>query len=320
MNYRVAIIGAGRIGATLDDPQDPQIRTHAHGYRKCGGFEIVGFVDSNLEKAESASARWGGVPFESIEKLFRAQPVDVVSVCLPDELHCETLFALATKPVKVIFLEKPAVGTPAEADQIGALYGQLPIRVQVNYTRRFVPEIRDMRNAIRSGNYGEFVTGTGYYGKGLLHNGSHMVDLLQFLVGEIGDVAKISEVADFHDRDPSVSAMLTMRAGGVFYLRHIDSRDFHIFELDLTFETQRIRIYDLGRVIEEYSAGDDPLFEGYRTLNKSREYPTQYSTAMSFAIANIRNNLDSNEMLVCTLEESLETVKTCSRIMRGGTE
>lgn len=320
MNYRVAIVGAGRIGATLDDPQDPLIRTHAHGYRECGGFEIVGFVDSNREKAEAASARWGGVAFESIDKLFKAQAVDVVSVCLPDELHCDTLFALARRSVKVIFLEKPAVRTPEEADEIGALYGQLPIRVQVNYTRRFVPEIKGIRDAIKSGTYGNFVTGTGYYGKGLLHNGSHMVDLLQFLVGEIGDITKISEVVDFHDRDPSVSALLAMRSGGLFYLRHIDSRDFHIFELDLTFETHRIRIYDLGRVVEEYSAGDDPLFEGYRTLNKSKEYSTQYSAAMSFAIANIRDNLDRNEILVCTLEESLETVKACSRIMRGGTE
>jgi predicted dehydrogenase len=320
MNYRVAIIGAGRIGATLDDPQDPLIRTHAHGYKECGGFEIVGFVDSNLEKAESASARWGGAAFENIEELFRAQPVDVVSVCLPDELHCETLLALAGKPVRLIFLEKPAVETLAQADEIGALYGQLPIRVQVNYTRRFVPEIRDIRSAIRSGSYGKFITGTGYYGKGLLHNGSHLVDLLQFLVGGIGEVAKISEVVDFHDHDPSVSALLTMCTGGLFYLRHIDSRDFHIFEVDLTFETHRIRIYELGTVIEEYAAGDNTLFEEYRTLNKSREYRTQYSAAMSLAIASIRNNLDRNEVLVCTLEESLETVKACSRIMRGGTE
>ena len=80
----------------------------------------------------------------------------------------------------------------------------------MNYTRRFVPEIRSIREAIKSGNYGAFLTGTGYYGKGLLHNGSHMVDLLQFLVGEVGKVAKVSEIVDFYDHDPSVSALLTM--------------------------------------------------------------------------------------------------------------
>jgi len=320
MNYRVAIIGAGRIGAMLDDPWNPHILTHAHGYKACEGFEIVGFVDSNLDKAEAASARWGGTAFGSMEELFETQAIEVVSICLPDELHYATLLALAEKPVQFIFLEKPAVRTAEEADVVRTLYGKLPIRVQVNYTRRFVPEIRSIREAIRSGKYGAFLTGTGYYGKGLLHNGSHMVDLLQFLVGEVGKVAEVSEIVDFYDQDPSVSAVLTMCCGGIFYLCHIDSRKFHVFELDLIFERKRIRICELGTIIEEYSVGNNRLFEGYRTLNKDAEYATEHPKAMYHAIANIRDNLDRNEPLVCTLEESLGAVKTCSRILQERAE
>ena len=305
----------------LDDPWNPHILTHAHGYKACEGFEIVGFVDSNMDKAEAASARWGGRAFENIDRLFETQSVDVVSVCLPDELHYATLLTLAEKPLKFIFLEKPAVRTSVEADEVRTLYSELPVRVQVNYSRRFVPEIRSLRETIKSGSYGKFLTGTGYYGKGLLHNGSHLVDLLQFLVGEVGKVmARVSESVDCYDDDPSVSALLTVHSAGDFYLRHIDSRKFHIFELDLTFENKRIRIRELGTIIEEYSVGDNRLFEGYRTLNKAAELSTQHSKAMYHAIANIRNNLDRNEPLVCTLEESLETVKTCARIMRGRSE
>ncbi|MGB8799183.1 MAG: Gfo/Idh/MocA family oxidoreductase [Candidatus Acidiferrales bacterium] len=320
MNYRVAIIGAGRIGAMMDDPSSPHILTHAHGYKACDGFEVVGFVDQELAKAEAASARWGGAAFKGMEELFETQAIDVVSICLPDDLHYATLLALAKKPIKFIFLEKPAVTTTAEADVVRTLYSELPTRVQVNYTRRFVPEIRRIREAIKSGNYGAFITGTGYYGKGLLHNGSHVVDLLQFLVGEVGKVAKVSETVDFYDHDPSVSALLTMCSGGVFYLSHIDSRKFHVFELDLTFERKRIRIRELGTIIEEYSVGDNGSFAGHRTLNKDADYPTEHSKAMYHAIANIRNNLDRNEPLVSTLQESLDTVKTCSRISRGHAE
>jgi predicted dehydrogenase len=317
MSYRVAIIGAGRIGAMMDDPSSPHILTHAHGYKACEGFEIVGFVDSSLDKAQAASARWGGTAFESIEELFETQATEVVSICLPDELHYATLLALAEKPLKFIFLEKPAVTTAEEADVVRTLYAELPIKVQVNYTRRFVPEIRSLREAIRRGHYGAFLTGTGYYGKGLLHNGSHMVDLLQFLVGEVGRVAKVSEMVDFCDQDPSVSALLTMVCGGVFHLCHIDCRKFHVFELDLTFERKRIRICGLGTIIEEYSVADHGLFEGFRALNKDAEYATEHSKAMFHAITNIRNNLERNEPLVCTLEEASDTVKTCSRILRG---
>jgi predicted dehydrogenase len=317
MSYRVAIIGAGRIGALLDTPENPNILTHAHGYKACEGFEIVGFVDRDLDKAKAASARWGGLAFDSLEELLRTQAIEVVSVCLPDDLHYATLLALAEKPIKFIFLEKPAVTTSEEAEVVRALYAELPIRVLVNYTRRFVPEITNIRDAIRSGSYGAFLTGTGYYGKGLLHNGSHMVDLLQFLVGQVGAVQKVSELADFYSQDPSVSALLSMSCGGLFYLCHVDSRKFDVFELDLIFEKKRIRICQLGTIIEEYSVADDALFEGYRTLNKDAEYATGHTKAMHYAVANIRNNLDRDEPLVSTLEESLDTVKTCSRILLG---
>lgn len=317
MNYRVAIIGAGRIGAQLDDPQSPHILTHAHGFRACGGFEIAGFVDRALDKAEAASACWGGRAFDSLERLFAAEPVEVVSVCLPDELHYETLLALAERPVRFIFLEKPAVRTAQEAEAVRAIYDKLPVRVLVNYTRRFVPEIRRIRETIQNGDYGAFLTGTGYYGKGLVHNGSHLVDLLQFLVSEVGEVVKISETVDFYEHDPSVSALLHLRGGGVFYLRHIDCRKFDIFELDLTFERKRIRICELGTVIEQYSVGDNEVFTGHRTLNKDAEYGTDHRKAMLHAVANIRNNLDRDESLMCTLGESCDTVKTCSRILQG---
>jgi len=318
--FQVAIIGAGRIGALLDHPKSPHILSHAHGYKASEDFDIVGFVDRDLKRAEDASTCWGGRAFDSIERLFEKQDVDVVSVCVPDELHYETLLALAKSPIKFIFLEKPAVRTAVEADAVGALYAGLPIRVLVNYTRRFVPEIRRTREAIKSGDYGTFLAGTAYYGKGLLHNGSHMVDLLRFLLGEVGELQKISETLDCYDDDPSVSALLHLRGGGNCHLKHIDCRNFDIFELDLVFERKRIRICELGMVVEEYSVVDDGVFKGYRTLTKDAEYPTEHLKAMHHAVADIRNNLERNEPLSCTLQDALETVKTCVRISRGRAE
>ena len=317
MAYQVAIIGAGRIGALLDDPRSPHILTHAHGYKACEGFEIAGFVDRDLNKAEAASSCWGGRAFDNIAELLEQQAIDVVSICVPDELHYELLLTLAKQPVKFIFLEKPAVRTTEEADVIRALYGKLPTRVLVNYSRRFVPEIRKIWKAIKTGDYGAFLTGAGYYGKGLLHNGSHMVDLLQFLVGDVAAAAKISETVDYCDHDPSVSALLTMRGGGVFHLHHIDCSKFDVFELDLIFERKRIRICELGTVIEEYSVNENEVFKGYRTLKKDAEYATEHRKAIFHAVTNIRGNLERDEPLTCTLEESFDAIKTCSRILQG---
>jgi predicted dehydrogenase len=291
--------------------------THAHGFSSCDDFQIAGFVDRDLEKAKAASLCWGGQAFKSVEKLFEQRAIDVVSVCVPDESHYETLLALAGQPVKFIFLEKPAVRTSAEANVVGSIYDRLPVRVLVNYTRRFVPEIKRIAQSINAGEFGAFITGIGYYGKGLLHNGSHMVDLLHFLLGEVRETKKLDETADFYEEDPSVSALLTLRKGGSFLLRHIDCRSFDTFELDLTFERKRIRICDLGTTIEEYSVRENAIFNGYRTMNKTAEYSTGHLKAMSYAVANIRNNLQRDEPLACTLTESFDTIDACSKILRG---
>jgi predicted dehydrogenase len=317
MAYKVAIIGAGNIGAFRDNPQSSNILTHAHGFSDNECFELVGFVDSDLKKAQIASDCWGGRSFESIEKLFSKHEVDVVSICVPDEFHFDALLSLSKTPVKLIFLEKPAVKTVDEANVVMEIYSGQPKRILVNYTRRFVPEIRNIRDNIKKGEYGAFITGTGYYGKGILHNGSHMMDLLKFLVGDVGDIKKISETVDYYTDDPSVSALLNMKHSGIFFLKHIDCRKFDIFEMDLTFEKKRIRIFELGTKIEEYAVGDNKLFEGYRTLNKEREYPTKHQNAMYYAVNNIRNNLEMDEPLVCALDEAVETLKTCTKILQG---
>jgi len=316
MRYQVGIIGAGRIGALLDHPKSPHVLTHAHGYSICEDFEIAGFVDSDLEKAKAASLCWGGQAFDRVEKLFQERSIDVVSVCVPDELHYDVMLTLAQQPMKFIFLEKPAVKSTAEADIVGPIYKRLPVRVLVNYTRRFVPEIRRIAQAIMAGEFGTFVTGIGYYGKGLLHNGSHMVDLLHFLLGDVAEIKTIDEIADFYEDDPSVSALLTLSNGGSFLLQHVDCRKFDTFEVDLTFEKKRIRICELGTVIEEYSVRENAIFKGYRTLSKSAEYSTEHRRAMSYAVANIRNNLQLDEPLACTLTESFDTIDTCSKILQ----
>lgn len=314
MILRAAIIGAGRIGAFLDDPQSPRILTHAHGYWASKNFEIAGFVDPIRERAESAVRRWGGVAYESIGQLLAQTAVDVVSVCVPNELHCEALLSLAETPVRLIFLEKPPVMTVAESAEARHVYGELKLPVLVNYSRRFVPEIREIAKLISRGAYGRFLSGTGYYGKGLLHNGSHLIDLLRFLLGPVDRIRKIDETIDFSADDPGVSALLSPCAGGQFLLRYTDYRLFDIFELDLIFEKRRIRICELGTAVEEYSVGPDQSFEGYTTLNQGARYSTSYTEAISYAIANIHDHLEAEAPLQCSLEESLLSVETCFEI------
>ena len=46
--FNVLVIGAGKIGALFDHPNDIKILTHAHAYKTNPNFEIVGFADSDF--------------------------------------------------------------------------------------------------------------------------------------------------------------------------------------------------------------------------------------------------------------------------------
>ncbi len=88
----VGLIGCGFMG-----------RTHSNAYRRVGNFFDVPYqpvlkaiCDSNEAKARAFAARWG---YESVEtdwrKLLQRQDIDLVDICLPNNVHAEVAMAAA---------------------------------------------------------------------------------------------------------------------------------------------------------------------------------------------------------------------------------
>lgn len=312
--FTVLIIGAGSIGAGFDNPVSKEILTHAHAFTKHKGFKLIGFVDSEIEKAKRAVSIWGGKAFENLEEAFNSSRIDLAVVAVPDDFHYRILKELSRFPVKLIFAEKPITKTISEAKEILRIYNNKDIGIAVNYTRRFVPEFEKIKKGISEGAYGEYLTGTGYYGKGIIHNGSHLIDLLRFFIGEIKDVKPASNLADFYEDDNSISAVLAFENGKKFFLQYLDCKKFTMFELDLLFERKRIRVVDLGFKVEEYDVQDSKIFSGYRNIAKTAEYDTSLQNALYNAAENIYMNLTEGQSLKCTAEDGYKALKTCMEI------
>lgn len=315
--YNVLIIGAGKIGAFFDQPGSENILTHAHAFFIHPGFKLLGFVDSNAGQAQKAVSIWGGECFNNLEEALHKHRIDVVCLAVPDEHHYPYLQELAHRNIKIIFAEKPLTKTLPEALEIKQLYSSLPISVQLNYSRRFVPEIIMLRKNIRDGLYGRYLSGTGYYGKGLLHNGSHMLDLLLNLLGNVTDYCLIGVMDDFYEDDPSVSAVLTMAEGAPFFLQSIECRAYTIFEMDLLFKHGRVRLIDSGFVIEEYEIRESSLFAGYRNPVMVSERGTSLGKSIYYAAENIYQHLDKGEELLCRLDDGFKVLSLCYQLKEG---
>ncbi|OVE70737.1 hypothetical protein CCS79_01825 [Clostridium diolis] len=312
--YNVLIVGAGNIGAFFDTKSSKNILTHANAFYRTEGFNLLGFVDVSENKGKRAATLWDVKYFSTLEDAFNTNEIDVVSVCVPDDYHYDILKKVSNFPIKLVFAEKPLAKNLDQASEIIRIYGEKNIRCLVNYSRRFVNEFNILRKNILEGQYGNFVCGNGYYGKGILHNGSHLIDLLRYLISEIKDFKILSHSFDFYDDDPSVSAILNFENGGNFVMQNVPCSNYTIFEMELLFQYKRIKIVDSGFKIEIYDVLDSEVFAGYKNLYKVKEYETELNKAMLNSVINIYNNLNNDEELKCTLEDGYKDMSICEKL------
>ncbi len=137
---------------------------------------------------------------------------------------------------------------------------------------------------------------------GYLHNGSHLRDLLEFLLGRIVSTQHFAKVADFYEHDPTQDVCLTFEQGS-FYMQGVHCRIATLFELDLIFENCRIRILNGGMQIEEYTIQENSLYAGYNNFSLNTTYATQGNFALKVAVQNIVDFLEDKATLLSPMRD-----------------
>lgn len=318
--YNVLIIGAGNIGAFFDTPLSKDLLTHAHAFWKLKEYNLLGFIDADYDKAKEAADIWGVKAFKDTEEAFKNNIIDIVSICVPDEFHLQIMKELLRYKIKLIFLEKPIAKTLAEGKEILSLYDGTDISVLVNYSRRFVKEFNNIKEEFIQGLYGSFICGNAYYGKGILHNGSHLIDFLIYILGDIHSSINLKSNIDFYEDDPSVTGLLRFDENATVTINNIPCDKYTIFEIDLFFERKRIRIIDSGFDIEIYHVEASERFKGYEDLKIVSKYSTELGLALENAALNIYNHLEYGETLKCTLGDAYKSMEICHNLRENSYE
>ena len=312
--HAALVIGAGNVGALFDTPQTQKVLSHAHAYATHPQFELAGFVDIDQGKAAHAASVWGCAHFSSIRDAFNQRKIDVVSIAVPDDMHASVLRELKSFACMGIVVEKPIARSVEEGRLLSELYQAPAPLVAVNYVRRYIPQFQELRRRIASGELGPYLAGSGHYGKGIVHNGSHMIDLVRYLVDEVTDVDALSAENDAYLDDPSVEGVLRLRNGKSFHLVPVSCRAFTIFELDLIFERGRIRVADSGFRIEEQSVEESHIFSGYRNLSAATSADTGMGRGMFFLVDNLHHALLGRSEIACTMKDALRDLEICATL------
>ena len=156
----------------------------------------------------------------------------------------------------------------------------------------------------------------GYYNKGILNNGSHLLDILYFLIGEMKIVHVGRADHDFFPNDPSVSVMLeTSSDVPVMLVPGCKANDFSLFEIQLVFETGMLMILDGGMRWSERKVVDSKTFEGYKELNIEIQSKGGYLETMSNAVDGIFRAITKEELLNSNIETALIAQALCEKIL-----
>jgi predicted dehydrogenase len=173
---------------------------------------------------------------------------------------------------------------------------------------------------VLSGRGGAIRSAVGYYNKGVLNNGGHLVDLLLRLLGPLEVIAAATPVHDHWGNDPTVSGLLRSKDGHVpVCLAPANAKDYALFELELVCELGVIRMRNGGMQWDTRHAEPSPHFTGYRDLGGVDSRDGDYLQAMTLAVTEIYQHLSQGTATRSAGDHALAVQAICEQLLAAAT-
>lgn len=322
MEFNVLIVGLGKIGMgyDLDLNHEEYVYSHAAAFSQHKGFNIVGGVDLDTKLGKTFKERYKSEFFENIQEALKKHHPDVVVIATSTQFHNQTLKDIVkySKP-KLVLCEKPLSYRVEEAYLMQKLCKENGIQLFVNYMRNSLPDSINIKNKITSGEYDGNLKGIAWYSKGLIHNGSHFVNLLEYWLGSIKKIHCINKGRSFESHDVEPDFSLSFKKGDVIFLS-AKEENFSHYGIELLFENGRLRYDQGGKNIYWTPAEQDENLPAYKFLSsKNKNYSSdsvrKYQLHVVNELWNMLNQKDyelcSGAMAIATLESINEIIKEC---------
>lgn len=277
----VSIIGAGNIAGGFDEKKlsgNSGVFSHAGAYNKSGKFILKNIFDVDTKRAKEFQECWGveNIAFNEEDIINSFQ--DIISICSPDRFHFQTIKnILLNHSCKTIFVEKPLGLNINEIDEIYKISKNSDINIVVNFQRRFddsYKTIDKFKNKILTVNC--------YYIKGLKHIGITMIDTLVMMFDYPNSVYSYNKIYNNEIQDFTYEFILFYDTFNIT-VKSIDSEDnysYHIFDIDILTQQNRVIFTDNGNNMFEYGL-TDYAYSGVKVIDSQPKIEkTQYDISM----------------------------------------
>ena len=266
---RWGIIGCGDVAEYKSGP--PLYRTP--------GSELIAVARRDAIKAADFARRHGARRSYTEAAALVADPdINAVYIASPHALHLEHV-TMAARAGKIVLCEKPMGTSAAQAQAIVDVCKEHNVPLAVAYYRRFWPITRAIKHLLADGAIGQllqvrvqladyfnpdpsrpWLTNSADSGGGVLANaGSHWIDLIRFLIGEVTEADAYALHTRKWETEDTVSALLET-AGGV------------PVQLNLTLQSP-VNIHDMDFIGTEGRIHAGPYSDGLWTIQRRDQQP-----------------------------------------------
>jgi predicted dehydrogenase len=313
--YKVCIIGCGDIGFLFDyDRKIDGALTHFKAFSDSKNFEVEAVAEKKKAIRDIIKSKFKTPVYDDYKKMCNEIRPDVIAVATNDELHFEILTNLLKCKPKLVFCEKPLALKSDEVIEITDKYRKANVHLQVNFTRRFLNEFKEIGEIIMKKKIGDIESATFYYSRGLIHNASHYLDLVNRYIKETEkNLINISVKDGISKSDTTVSFDMIYKNGMEVRFIGLKPTKLSFAEIDIVGTKGRIKV-NYKNEIEKYKVVTNKIFKGYSAYELYESKPIRFEKALPNAVKNIYGVLEKKEKLISPASNSIKIFELINRI------
>ena len=232
------------IAGELDDPGSPHVLTHAKAISLHLEFTLAACCDPDRARARALAEKWGCPTVVSDLEDLAGLGLEAFVVAASSGAHYGILKTLLSWEPELIICEKPLVEELDQLEELEGLISQSKTKVLVNFQRRFDPALGELKRIVGSGELGEPCFFQASVGKGLIHNGCHLLDLLAQLLSPPASL----EPVRFRKAEGDLLGFfeIGLDNGVRGLVQNTDRVEYGLLDLEILFSRGRVSIQELG--------------------------------------------------------------------------
>jgi len=320
----VALIGMGNIGLLFDiNKKSKSALSHIKALYLHKEFNLKYLVDIDDKHLKKVKKFFPNVKFcTNYQDIINNNDIDIVTVATPTSTHFTILNDFSSnKNIKLYFMEKPLFNTKDEYKQISK---NIKNKIVVNYLRRFDKNIQKLKQQIKINKYGTIQKIVINYCKGLKNNGSHMIDMVNFLFNNPTIISSkiLSHTTGFNKLDLTYDIFIEIEYENniiPLYFLGLDHTLYNIIEHNLYFENKIVKYINSKSAIEYYDIVTDKNFLSYKVTSDIPKVKKVKTTKLMLKAYNdLANMIYKNKTNISSYKDEIANIQFLSHILKEG--